>query len=58
MKIEKPMAIIRHYSFIDFEKHTNSTWSPDWFNIVRDPIDKVSKVSFVNFVGIKKLKVQ
>ena len=40
------------------EKHTNSTWSPDWFNIVRDPIDKVSKVSFVNFVGVKRFKVK
>ena len=35
-----PNVIVRHYSFIDFEKHLYG-WSPDWFNIVRDPIDKV-----------------
>ena len=47
VKAEKPTVFVRHYSFIDFEKNTGSTWSPDWFNIVRDPIDKVRNCIFM-----------
>ena len=47
IKAEKPTVFVRHYSFIDFEKNTGSDWSPDWFNIVRDPIDKVRSGIFI-----------
>ena len=42
VKMNKPTVFVRHYSFIDFEKNLQTSWRPDWFNIVRDPIDKVS----------------
>ena len=42
VKMNKPTVFVRHYSFIDFEKELQTSWRPDWFNIVRDPIDKVS----------------
>ena len=41
LKINKPMVIVKHYCFIDFKEKLGSAWSPDWFNIVRHPIDKV-----------------
>ena len=44
VKMQRPTVFVRHYSFIDFEKSTGSDWSPDWFNMVRDPIDKVKMV--------------
>ena len=39
-RLIEPTVVVRHYSFIDFA-HYGSAWHPDWFNIVRDPIDKV-----------------
>lgn len=43
---DSPMVFIRHYNFINFEKHSSGGWRPDWFNIVRDPIDKVCYIVF------------
>ena len=40
LKTHTPMAFVRHYSFIDFAKF-GYDWRPDWFTIVRDPVDKV-----------------
>ena len=40
LKTHSSMAFVRHYSFIDFAKF-GYDWSPDWFTIVRDPVDKV-----------------
>ena len=37
-----PTVFIRHYNFIDFKKFAGSSWSPDFYNVVRDPIDRVS----------------
>ena len=37
---QKNLVMVRHYNFIDFTKY-GSPWYPDWFNVVRDPIDKV-----------------
>ena len=36
-----PAIFVRHYSFIDFEKFGYHEWRPDWFNIVRHPVEKV-----------------
>ena len=59
IKAEKPTVFVRHYSFIDFEKNTGSDWSPDWFNIVRDPIDKVRNGIFIFlFSYLKVMKYQ
>ena len=38
-----PTVWIQHYNFVDFEDQ-GSDWSPDWFNLVRDPVDRVSNV--------------
>ncbi len=35
-----PRAWIRHYAFIDYRK-MGYNWNPDWFNVVRDPIERV-----------------
>ena len=43
-RVTKPMVFVRHYSFIDFERR-GLGWKPDWFNIVREPIDKVREKS-------------
>ena len=40
LRTHKPMVKIRHYAFLDFAK-LGYQWSPDWFNLVRDPIEKV-----------------
>ena len=37
---QENLVMVRHYSFIDFAKY-GSPWHPDWFNVVRDPIDKI-----------------
>ena len=31
----------KHYSFINFEKY-GVRWTPDWFSMVRHPVDRVS----------------
>ena len=43
-KTNVPLVIVRHYSFVDFPMY-GSMWSPDWFSMVRDPIDKVKQNS-------------
>lgn len=30
----------RHYSYIDFKQH-GTNWSPIWFSMVRDPVERV-----------------
>ena len=35
-----PAIFVRHYSFIDFEKF-GFEWRPDWFNVIRNPVEKV-----------------
>ena len=42
LSVNAPAALIRHYSFINFEEF-GYKWKPDWINMVRDPIEKVSK---------------
>jgi hypothetical protein len=37
---KRPTVYAKPYNFIDFNKH-GSLWSPDYFSIVRDPIEKV-----------------
>lgn len=37
---QENLVMVRHYNFIDFAKF-GSPWHPDWFNLVRDPIDKI-----------------
>ena len=41
LRTHKNLVNVRHYSFIDFEK-LGYRWRPDWFSVVRDPIQKVS----------------
>ena len=36
----------RHFNFIDFEKY-GVRWNPDWFSIVRDPVDRVCAVFLI-----------
>ena len=43
MKTHRNLVQCQHYSFIDFEKF-NHLWRPDWFSIVRHPIEKVCTV--------------
>ena len=40
LKNHKNKVKVRHYSFIDL-KNFGYDWNPDWFSLVRDPIDKV-----------------
>ena len=40
----QPSVWIRHYNFVDFERF-GSDWSPDWFTLVRHPVDRVRKNS-------------
>ena len=42
LRIPNPSIIVRHYSFVDFPQY-GSIWRPDWFSMVRDPIDKVNQ---------------
>ena len=42
LSVNAPAALVRHYSFINFEEF-GYKWRPDWINMVRDPIEKVSK---------------
>ena len=39
-RASSPAAVIRHYNFVDFERY-GGIWTPDYINIVRDPIDKI-----------------
>ena len=39
----QPSVWIRHYNFVDFDAFGSpGGWKPDWFNVVRDPIERVS----------------
>ena len=38
----KPLLYARPYNFVNFSEH-GSLWTPDYFSIVRDPIEKVSR---------------
>jgi hypothetical protein len=43
----EPTVWIRHYNFANFADYGSvSGWSPDWFNVVRDPVDRVSFMFF------------
>ena len=46
----RPMVFIQHYSFIDFNKF-GYNWTPDWFNIVRDPVEKVISYFYYRRAG-------
>jgi len=46
----RPMVLIQHYSFIDFGKF-GYNWTPDWFNIVRDPVEKVISYFYYRRAG-------
>ena len=37
---EQPSAWVRHYNFVDMTRY-GALWNPLYFNVVRDPIDKV-----------------
>lgn len=49
LKIQRPEVVVRHYNFIDFKEFSHG-WHPDWFNVVRDPIDKVSLMILSQFL--------
>ena len=40
MKWHNPIALVRHYSFINFHEY-GYQWRPDWFSMVREPVEKV-----------------
>ena len=42
LKTHKNKIKVRHYSFVDLER-LGYEWTPDWFSLVREPIDKVRK---------------
>ena len=50
LRTTTPMVFIQHYSFIDFTKF-GYDWSPDWFNIVRDPVEKVISFFYYRRAG-------
>ena len=50
LRTTTPMVFIQHYSFIDFSKF-DYDWSPDWFNIVRDPVEKVISYFYYRRAG-------
>ena len=50
LRTATPMVFIQHYSFIDFSKF-GYDWSPDWFNIVRDPVEKVISFFYYRRAG-------
>ena len=33
-------AWVKHYNFVDFSRF-GSAWSPTYFNVVRDPVERV-----------------
>ena len=37
------MVYCKHYSFFNFGEHGHP-WVPDWFSLVRDPIEKVNQI--------------
>ena len=41
LKRQRATIQVRHYSFVDLERF-GYDWSPDWFSLVRDPIEKVN----------------
>ena len=45
LKTHKNNIKVRHYSFVDLER-LGYEWTPDWFSLVREPIDKVRKQQF------------
>ena len=45
MKLRQPTVLARHYAFLDFAKYGHQ-WSPDFFGIVREPIERVS-ISYI-----------
>ena len=40
MTVERSAIFVRHYNFIDYKKHGVDP-PPDFFNMVRDPVEKV-----------------
>ena len=42
-KYIEPTVWIKHYGVIDFQKH-GALWSPYFFNVIRNPINKVKKI--------------
>ena len=34
-------AWVKHYNFVDFSRF-GSAWSPTYFNVVRDPVERVT----------------
>ncbi len=42
LEMEEDICVEQHYNFVDFKKF-GSDWSPDWFAVVRDPVEKVSQ---------------
>ena len=51
-KYSEPTVWIRHYGVIDYRKH-GASWSPYFFNTVRNPIDRVSSSVLYNLLNIK-----
>ena len=41
VKLRDATAVARHYGFINFEKFGFGKWMPDYFGMVRDPIERV-----------------
>ena len=44
-----PTVYAKPYNFVDFKKH-GSSWSPEYFSIVRDPIEKVGNTLLFNLL--------
>ena len=42
LRTHSPTVKVRHYAFLDFAR-MGYKWNPDWFSLVRNPIEKVSK---------------
>lgn len=43
-------AWVKHYNFVDFSRF-GSTWSPRYFNVVRDPVERVKINEIIYSIG-------
>ena len=49
LRTHAPTVKVRHYAFLDFAR-MGYKWNPDWFSLVRNPIEKVSKSYKINTI--------
>ena len=43
LRTHQPTVKVRHYAFLDFAR-MGYKWNPDWFSLVRNPIEKVRNI--------------